>query len=745
MSRFYLILAFLLLAGGSFAQNELGKYLEFADEKSKQGDYVYALEYYEKAMQYDSSTVSILWRYAETLKAYKDYRRAEIYYQQVYEKEEANIYPASLLEWALMTKQNGKYDEAIELFKRAKKKYAKKKKEYLYLKSKQELESCLWAKSVLKDTSDLVAVNLPAGLNTVNSEFGHTIIDKEFILSSLRADSIDSREEVYSPEYKHGIYSFDLNDSLRHNATKIEVLDQVNSGNGSLSPDGKRFYFSQCESRDYNYHCQVAVSRFRDGKWNTPELLGDIINEPGANTTMPHVSIFEGEETLFFASDKPGGEGGLDIYFSEISDNGNKFGKVRELKKANSPDNELSPWYSGREQRIYFSSSWWNGFGGQDVHYLPIYNGSLAAPVNAGQPINSPANDQYFFKAGDTAYVSSNRIGVLYAKNPTCCSDIFAFTEPVRIAPVTKKETLADLNKRLPVTLYFHNDVPGPRTYEPSTTVSYLDSYNDYLRMIPEYKKEYAKGLNGERAADAEEDIENFFTQYVEQGAKDLRLFLDLLAEELEKGIRIRLNVQGFASPLAKTDYNVSLTRRRIMSLENELKRIDNGFFAPFLGGTATNGGKLEIVGVPFGEYTAEKLTSDNPNDQKNSVFSRAAAIERKIQIQSVSYLDSNALFLMLDAYPTTFDFSRLQPTDQRTKTVTLYNSSNQPLVISKIEYDTTAFKLAAPREIAAGKNAGFSVSNLVSAQKGFFSSIVLIYFEGFEKPFRLDIVGERL
>jgi hypothetical protein len=44
-----------------------------------------------------------------------------------------------------MQKQNGKYEAAIETFKKAKKKYAKDKKGYLYLKSKRELESCLWA------------------------------------------------------------------------------------------------------------------------------------------------------------------------------------------------------------------------------------------------------------------------------------------------------------------------------------------------------------------------------------------------------------------------------------------------------------------------------------------------------------------------------------------------------------------------------------------------------------------------
>ena len=70
----------------------------------------------------------------------------------------------------------------------------------------------------------------------------------------------------------------------------------------------------------------------------------------------------------------------------------------------------------------------------------------------------------------------------------------------------------------------------------------------------------------------------------------------------------------------------------------NYLRNYDNGVFSKYMDKTAGNGGMLVFAEVPFGEYTANQLTSDNPNDVKNSVYSRSAAIERKIEIQSVSY-----------------------------------------------------------------------------------------------------------
>ena len=73
------------------------------------------------------------------------------------------------------------------------------------------------------------------------------------------------------------------------------------------------------------------------------------------------------------------------------------FGKVRAVPKVNTIDNELAPWYDSKEQKLYFASSWWDGFGGYDVHFSPMINGSFAEVVNAGLPFNSPANDLYYF------------------------------------------------------------------------------------------------------------------------------------------------------------------------------------------------------------------------------------------------------------------------------------------------------------------------------------------------------------
>jgi tetratricopeptide (TPR) repeat protein len=664
--------------------------LDYAKEMYEKGDYVHSLSFYEKAMDLDSSAIHTLWEYAEALRAYKDYRKAEYYYGEIFQREGTELFPNSLLYFGLMQKHNGKYDAAIETFKKAKKVYRNDKKAYQYLKSKREIESCLWAKSNLRDTSDLILEHLPEFINTKDAEFAHRVHNNQLLYSSLRADSIGGKEEVYSSAYKTRLFQSEIKDSSFQESNRIEELfmEQFSAGNGSFSLDGNRFYFSLCKDDNFNYKCKIMVALFEEGKFLEIDTLGAVINEPGFNTTMPFIGEWDGNEVLFYASDRDGGKGGMDIWYSFIT-NGNQYKTPQNVKRINTIDNELSPFWDGETMKLYFSSSWHDGFGGHDIFSSSFKNNSFEDPANLGIPVNSPTNDLYYFETitGDSSFFSSNRLGTNYSKNPTCCSDIFLLRKPIAPAPPSIAETLEDLNKRLPVTLYFHNDVPNPRSWDSITNVNYINSYDDYTAMLAQYKKEYSKGRSGNKSKDAEDDIEDFFVQFVDQGVKDLFLFRDLLLDELKKGRRIQMTVKGFASPLAKTDYNVNLTKRRIWSLKNYLMEFDNGVFRPFFENNAESGGQLMIVEVPFGEYIANQITSDNPNDVQNSVYSRAAAIERKIEIQSVDVIkDTDTLSSFVTVSPTVQVAGEVTKGTLISKKFTVKNTGETPLELNNIE-----------------------------------------------------------
>lgn len=727
MSRLYIIIVLSLFSTFSFSQQELKKYLEFAREKYLEGDYIYALEYYGKAMEIDSNSINTLWEYAETLRAYKDYPKAAFYYGKVYEREGGELYPSSLLQHGLMLKQCGRYDEALEVFKRARKRYRSNSRGYLARKSRQEIESTVWAKANAGDSLNFIFEALPEHINTPNAEFGHTVYNDKLHFSSLRADSISEKEEVYDPSYSTHLFFSEINEEGFNDEMKIDGVnwEEASTGNGTYSLDGKRFYFSYCKDEGYNYRCKILVAYVENNKYVDVDTLGDIINVPGANTTMPFIGEWDGGEVLFYASDREGGSGGMDIWYSFIR-NGNQFTKPRNVRRINTLDDELSPFWDGENNTLYFSSSWHNGFGGQDV-FKSVYDGQFGEPENLMEPINSPANDIYFFMTStkDSAFVSSNRLGSNYSKNPTCCSDIFMVRKPIEIGPPPIEETLEDLNRRLPVALYFHNDIPNPRSWDTTSSVNYMDSYYDYIEMIDQYKKEYSRGLKNEKAEDAKDDIADFFIEYVQQGVRDLEQFRDLLLIELERGRKIEMLIKGFASPLAQTDYNVNLTKRRIASLVNYLKAYDGGVFRKYLEGTAENGGELRIIQIPFGEYQADHITSDNPNDVQNSVYSRAAAIERKIEIQSVDVIREEESIVLLNANQLIFDAGKQNEGTVIEHTFILRNNGDVVIEIEEdrievsqnIDFQLDSYRIE-PNEISSLK-VSFDTSGMKGHQVG--------------------------
>jgi hypothetical protein len=89
--------------------------------------------------------------------------------------------------------------------------------------------------------------------------------------------------------------------------------------------------------------------------------------------------------------------------------------------------------------------------------------------------------------------------------------------------------------------------------------------------------------------------------------------------------------MKGFCSPLASTDYNVNLAKRRISSLQNYFNQYKGGMFVPY-----AQNNKLIYYQEEVGELPASKQ-SDNYYDTRNSIYNPGAASERKIQIIAVS------------------------------------------------------------------------------------------------------------
>ena len=120
--------------------------------------------------------------------------------------------------------------------------------------------------------------------------------------------------------------------------------------------------------------------------------------------------VDEEQKRVYFSSNRPGGQGGYDLYYVTY-DSEMKFSEPMNLGAGiNSPSNERDGFRYGNE--FYFASDRKGGFGGLDVYTAPLQGNAFGTVSNMGQPINSVADDFGFIKYGATeAYLGSDRVG----------------------------------------------------------------------------------------------------------------------------------------------------------------------------------------------------------------------------------------------------------------------------------------------------------------------------------------------
>ncbi len=630
-------LLLLLLPAASSAQG-LAQWIAWGDAAFARGDHYGASRFYGEALQREPGRMALQWKQAESCRLSDQYPEAAALYERVYRKDMGRQYPEALRWLGEMQLCAGDRNGALATWRKVLQK-EKDKGSRIAERATHAIRGCALADSLANTTSGIVLAHLPEPLNSYASEFAaRPDSTGALVLSSLRGELAEDNTVVDTGAYHVAIYrSIPLGDGWgppRHYPDSAPGEDRAN---GTWSLDRRRFLFTRCTGGA----CTIMVQDLATGALLPLEGLG-----PEGRHTQPMVARVNGSERLFLTSDRIGGKGGMDLWWGRL-----EGPVVRDLQPlpgaVNTAGNECCPYFDAHSGTLYFSTDHLPGLGGYDIFTSPLQADAFGTPVHVGTPINSPANDLYPCVDGrtGTGFLSSNRAGSLARKGETCCSDIYRFSlptpKPAAAAPPPDSAALASahavaerritsLRERLPIRLYFHNDEPDPRSWDTSTTADYGRTYRAYAALYPEYRKAWQPDTSGIGR------LERFFAEEVDRGHAQLNAFIALLRQALDEGQRIELQVRGFASPLARSDYNRNLSLRRIESLVHHLERAEHGALLPYLNGTATNGGRLRIVKLPYGKSRADASVSDRLDDLRHSVYGLGAARERRIEIEQV-------------------------------------------------------------------------------------------------------------
>jgi hypothetical protein len=494
------------------------------------------------------------------------------------------------------------------------------------------------------DTLPVEIKKVTAPVNTQYSEFnGIQVYEEALYFSSIRQISSAEHNNILDDFYMSMIFTapYTVNGIIKTIPLPVIINNpKYNNGNFCFNHDKTKLYFTRCPITKKDKSCAIWVAEWVNSKWSKPQKLDKIINKPNTNTTQPCLADYGDNQIFFFVSDRADGLGRMDIWFSLVTDDNHFSEPVNLGSIINTEGNEITPFYHTEKQTLYFSSDWHEGLGGFDIFKSKGALSVWEKPLNMGYPINSSANDMYFTinDVDNDGFLTSNRIGSYYTMDETCCNDIYEYRWLGDIIKVQRDTFLTkdidyittSINDVLPITLYFHNDEPNPRSLATTTDKDYKTTLEEYIAMKDIYKTEYSSGLQGEEKEKAIADIDTFFLGTVGKGFVLLEQFTQWLLEDLQQGNNVHITIIGFASPLHSDDYNARLSSRRISSLKNYIQ--NQSIFATYLDSTRT-GNKLYFIEDPRGKRFAAEYVSDNPNDVRNSVYSIAAGLERRIQI----------------------------------------------------------------------------------------------------------------
>jgi outer membrane protein OmpA-like peptidoglycan-associated protein len=344
----------------------------------------------------------------------------------------------------------------------------------------EAIETCHNAIAFMSVPRNFTVNHFNSIVNTKYTEYNPVVSADETILAytALRPNSGKTRtgdkfiEEVYISYNSNGSWS---------EPKVIPIAHDYNVGTAGISPDGQKMLIFMGGSLDPGGLYQINKA---GEAWSKASLLTPTINTPKYLEST--ASITPDGKTIYFASDRINGQGGLDIYKTTLQANGTWSTPANLGPQVNSKANEDAPFIHPDQKTLFFTSDGHNSMGGRDIFVTKLIGEKWTSPENMGYPVNTTANDNYFtlIADGTRAYFSSDRKGGMGGQ------DIYSLDMPAESAniPLTMikgKILNAETGKAMPTKIYLVDNETDKKldfVYNPDPVTGH------YLVILPPAK-----------------------------------------------------------------------------------------------------------------------------------------------------------------------------------------------------------------------------------------------------------------
>ena len=540
-----------------------------------------AIQLFKLAASKDSQYVDPAIALFQVYQDLKNFQSAIDYFNEIKKRDSAASIPF-LVKQGVALASLGRYNAAYHLLtpyfqNNSLPNYLKEKANALYA-------ICQFAVSQ-KNAPEISIQNMGDSINSPASEYFPTVSIQDSLFLFMRRMNL-SREDFYTSSMGSDGFSaaMPLSDTLNFAAKK---------GSMSLSADLQTLYYAaDYAEQGYGRYDIYKVQRSPWG-WSKPKNLGQRINSDFWDSAP---SIAPDGNSIYFASNRPEGYGGIDIYVAYKNEKGYWEEAINLGPTINTKGDDQTPFIHADNQSLYFSSNGRLGFGGSDIYVSrKKIDGSWTTPVNLGYPINTYDNEGSIAVAsnGATAYIASDRSdsrGELDIYKITLAENTRAYkTWYIKgqiIDAATKKTIPAELQIVDPASGYPMMEMQIDSMGQFLLALPYFDSLglkinspgHDYLSSI--LPIDSVKSMAGKTFDFALMPIEKIFTKtfnqvYFETNAAVLQAIsnneLDALVRYLKTTLNAQILIEGHTDNTGTTAQNNLLSLQRANAIGDYL------------------------------------------------------------------------------------------------------------------------------------------------------------------------------
>ncbi len=584
----YFVLGLMFLATTVCGQEQLSLQAK-ADLLFEKYEYYNAAQLYSKLSESKKVKTRNLERLAESYAKINNYDLAENWYARVAQRPDYT--KKSLLQYANVLKMNGKYAEAKAMYKR----YIDEQGDDDFVKiALQGADSAIrWIANPKK-----VDILPFSDVNTRVSEFSMISTPTKLYYAGETTDLSVDKSGMTGQSFLR-LFSRDIKASGKGTIVTEGNMNQAKYHVGPVASNstGDKLYVTRT-----NPEKEVQKYRKEGQQWSKSTLelmIYERVAEGWREIAFPfnnvkeyslgHAAWSEEEKRLYFASDMPGGLGGVDIWYSDLKGDGTWGVPINAGAEVNTKYDEMFPMIFGN--RLYFSSNGKPGMGGLDIFEAEVKDGKIAQVKNMGFPINSASDDFAYFVQEDNektqkGFLSSNRAGTVggddiyhyAAKKP-----VFKIVIHGKTFNKKSKELLAETN----VTLYGDkrgllaktlSDAKAEFTFDADKDKKYkilaersgfhADSVT-ILTVVPRRDTVYEVALYLEPIMEVGHKfvLENIYYDFDKYNIrKDAAVILDQLVRTMRDNPTLRIELSSHTDSRGTHRYNDLLSQRRAES-----------------------------------------------------------------------------------------------------------------------------------------------------------------------------------